>query len=117
MTACDLGILELPIDATDEMVLYVTAGLEWLQAHTKLVFDKNDIESVGALPAGAKLFLCKYAEIMIAPDNVSSESIGGMSQSFTQKSKDTLIWEAAQSLLNEKLLSQVRSVPHVSKWC
>lgn len=116
MTADELTMLELPVEATEEAALYVDAALDWLSDHTKLKFNKEDMDSIKALPSAAKLFLCKYYEIMAAGTNVTSESIGGMSQSFSDRTKEELLWQTANGLLGGYLLSQVQSIPHVSKW-
>lgn len=116
MTVDQLEMLGLPVEVNEETVLYINAGLEWISANTTLKVDKENMESIKALPDGAKLFLCKYFEIMGVSVNVTSESIGGMSQSFTDKSKDMALWQTASGLLSGYLLSQVQSVPNVSKW-
>ena len=43
---------------------------------------------------------------------VTSESIGGMSQSFSDKDKTSILYSIAKALIGEYLLGQVRSVPH-----
>lgn len=119
MTVEELQALELPIEeATNEIALYIEAAIDWVNKNTKLNIDKADlVTSVAALPAGAKLFLCRYYDVMsTGGTGVSSESIGGMSQSFTTDSKKTLLWQLASELLDGYLLGQVRSVPNVSKW-
>ena len=117
MTAEELKALDLPIKADNETALYVGAGIDWINSNTTLVIDKENLpESVKALPDGAKLFLCRYTEIMSTDSNVTSESIGGMSQSFGTASKASLLYQLASELMGEYLKGQVRSVPNVSKW-
>lgn len=117
MTVEELTALNLPIKATDITCLYVGAAFDWLETNTTLVIDKDNLqESVAALPDGAKLFICRYHEIMSTDGNVTSESIGGMSQSFGGLSKETQLWQLASELIRPYLKGQVRSVPNVSKW-
>lgn len=118
MTVEELKQLNLPIKATDKTCLYVEAAIDWLMSNTILIIDKDDlINSVLELPAGAKLFLCRYYEVMTTGGNgVASESIGGMSQSFTTESKGSLLWQLASELIGDYIRGQVRSVPNVSKW-
>ena len=53
---------------------------------------------------------------MSTDGNVTSESIGGMSQSFGTASKAAQLWNIASELIGGYLKSQVSSVPNVSKW-
>lgn len=118
MTVEELKTLDLPIEANNETCLYVEAAIDWINSNTKLVIDKADlVTNVAALPAGAKLFLCRYYDVMATGGNgVASESIGGMSQSFTEDSKNSLLWRLASELMGGYLLGQVHSVTNVSKW-
>lgn len=118
MTVEELKALNLPIEATDETALYTEAAIDWLLENTILVIDKDDlVASVEKLPAGAKLFICRYYDVMATGGNgVASESIGGMSQSFTTDSKASLLWQLASELIGSYLKGQVHSVPNVSKW-
>lgn len=118
MTVQELKELSLPIEANDTTCLYIEAAIDWVNSNTKLVINKDDlVNSVGALPAGAKLFLCRYYDVMSVDGTVTSESIGGMSQSFnTTTSKANLLYQLASELMGEYVLGQVHSVPNVSKW-
>ena len=118
MTVEELTALNLPIEASEEVCLYVEAGIDWLIDNTILEIDKTDlVASVEALPAGAKLFICRYYDIMATGGTgVASESIGGMSQSFTTESKTTLLWQLAKEVIGAYLKGQVNSIPHISKW-
>ena len=118
MTLEELKALNLPIDADATTCLYVGAAIDWLVDNTTLPISKDNLhESIAALPDGAKLFICKYYEIMsIGGTGVVSESIGGMSQAFSTESKASLIWQAAKELIGTYLKGQVRSIPNVSKW-
>ena len=117
MTVEELKALNLPIEADAITCLYVGAAIDWLISNTTLEIDKASLkESVAALPDGAKLFLCRYCEVMSTDGNVTSESIAGMSQTFGTASKASQLWQIASELIGAYLKSQVRSVPNVSKW-
>jgi len=117
MTVQELEQLSLPIEADDATCLYIEAAIDWINDNTTLVIDKDDlVESVAALPAGARLFLCRYCEVMSADGTVASESIGGMSQSFNTATKTNLLYQLAKELIGKYLKGQVHSVPNVSKW-
>jgi len=117
VTVEELTALNLPIEPDAITALRVGAAIDWLMANTTLVIDKeNLLESVEALPDGAKLFMCSYCEVMGTDGTVTSESIGGMSQSFSTASKNTLLYQMASELIGAYLKGQVRSVPNVSKW-
>ena len=117
MTVEELKALELPIEATASTSLYVGAAIDWLKSNTTLEIDKKNLqENVKALPDGAKLFICRYYEIMSSDNTVASESIGGMSQTFNSNTKTSLLYELARELIGDYLKGQVQSVPNVSKW-
>ena len=117
MTVEELKALDLPIEANAKTCLYVGAAIDWINQHTTLkVVSESLKESVAALPDGAKLFLCRYYEVMSTDGNVTSESIGGMSQAFGTASKASQLWQLASELMGAYLIGQVRSVPNVSKW-
>lgn len=113
MTVEELKVLNLPIEANAETALYCGAAIDWIEENTILPID-----DIAALPDGAKLFICKYHEVMsVGGNGVASESIGGMSQSFTTDNKAGLLWQLASELIGSKYLKgQVHSVPNVSKW-
>lgn len=117
MNVKDLIALNLPIKANDKTCLYVGAAIDWVNKNTTLEIDKNNLkDSVAALPDGAKLFLCRYYEVMSTDGNVTSESIGGMSQSFGTASKAAQLYQLASELMGEYLRGQISCVPNVSKW-
>lgn len=117
MTIDDLHLLNLPFDnPTEETCLYVEAGLDWLAENTTLVFDANDLKTIKALPSGAKLFLLKFTDIMTTNNTVVSESIGGMSQSFRDISRNDLLLELASELLGNHIKSSFNFVPAIQKW-
>ena len=117
MTVEELEALDLPIEADKTKALYAGAAIDWLIANTTLSVDKKNLTaSVAALPDGAKLFICRYYDVMATDGNVTSESIGGMSQSFGTTSKETQLWQLASELIRPYLKSQVHSIGNVSKW-
>lgn len=117
MTAEELKALALPIEANEVNRLYVGAAIDWINKHTTLQIDKVNLkDSVAALPDGAQLFICRYCEVLSTDGNITSESIGGMSQSFGNMSKSQQLWQIASELMGDYLKSQVSCVPNVSKW-
>lgn len=117
MTLEELKALDLPIEANELNRLYVGTAIDWINSHTTLEVDKSKMpESVKELPDGAKLFICRYCDVLSTDANVTSESIGGMSQSFGALSKTQQLWQYASELMGEYLKGQVQSVPNVSKW-
>lgn len=96
-------------DAQD--CLWVESGLGWLKVHTTLPLDDLTLEQ---LPAGAKLFLQRYADVM-EQGGIASESIEGLSQSFTGEDTQTLLISLAQNLLPE-WFTAVRFVPKQQMW-
>lgn len=97
--------------ADAEDCLWVESGLGWLKVHTTLQLDALTLEQ---LPAGAKLFLQRYADVM-ERGGVAAESIEGLSQSFTGDDIQTLLLELAQNLLPE-WFSMVCHVPRQQMW-
>ena len=75
----DAGIFP---DADAQDCMWVESGLEWLKAYTTLPIGTIDGDTLSALPAGAKLFLQQYRDT-VQGGNVTSESIEGLSQSFS----------------------------------
>ena len=117
MTLEELKALNLPIEETPTNALYVGAAADWINANTTLVIEKDNLqESIKTLPDGAKIFICRYIDIMSIDGTVTSESIGGMSQTFSTASKASLLYQLASELIGQYMRGQVRSVPNVSKW-
>lgn len=106
----------IPISGTDEAeVLKATAALEWIAQNTTLEANPEDPESIKALPATAKLFVGKYSEVISLKPGVSSQSIEGLSLSFSTTDKGTMLWELANTLLGA-YLRQVRVFPAKRRW-
>lgn len=113
MTKETLKSLNIGIDLEDNKVLLTAqAAIEWIERNTTI--DTEDIEN---FPAGAKLFIDEFISINSLASGVSSESIGGLSQSFTTEDKESLIWDKANTLIGaEKLKSRVRFVSAQKRW-
>jgi hypothetical protein len=117
MTEQQVKMLGLGIAPVDERVILVIAsGLEWVKSNTTLDFDMNNDEDLKALPYCVRLFLVKFFDVQMLSTGVSSESIEGLSQSFDTGSKNAMIWQFAQELLSDYLVSCVKAVPYVNKW-
>ena len=109
-----LGLGIAPID--NRVVLIVESGLEWIKENTTLEFDINNDEDLKALPATVRLFLTKFFDVNTMTAGVSSESINGLSQSFSTESKNNLIWQFAEELLGSYLKCQIRFVQAQRRW-
>lgn len=93
--------------------MLVESGAIWLKNNTKLDYDFENCD-LSALPANIRLFLHKYCQIMRLRPGIASESISGLSQSFTGNIDD-LIWNAAESLLGEDVVKQSASFVGAAK--
>lgn len=117
MTAQQIELLKLGIAPIDERTtLTIECGLEWVKRNTTLEFDINNDEDIKALPSCVRLFLVKYFDINMLSVGVSSESIDGLSQSFSQSSKEAMIWDIALSTLGDYVKSPIRFVTAQRKY-
>lgn len=117
ISAADFIEAGIPVSVNDSMgALRATAALEWMQENTTLKISLEAPATVAALPACAKIFVCKYSEILAAKSGVTSQSIEGLSQSFDTTDKATLIWQLANTLLGGYLKSQVSVCPAKRRW-
>lgn len=117
MTVQQIETLRLGISPIDDRTsLIIESGLEWVQNNTTLAFDKEKDEELKALPSCVRLFLVKYFDVNMLSVGVSSESIEGLSQSFSQSSKEALIWDIAYSTLGDYLKSPIRFIPAQRKY-
>ena len=107
----DAGIFP---DADAQDCMWVESGLEWLKAYTTLPLGTIDGDTLSALPAGAKLFLQQYRDT-VQGGNVTSESIEGLSQSFSSDGICNSLIALAQGLL-PKWFTAVRFVPKQQQW-
>lgn len=87
------------------------SAIVWIKENTS--FDTE----VNPLPANAELFIEKYKEIMGLRPGIASESISGLSQSFSVSDIDALLKQYAASILGENyMLSQMQFVPAADRW-
>lgn len=108
----ELGIM--PVDV--RTVLLVESAFSWINDNTALNIEYNNDEALGMLSANVKLFIIKYVDLMCLSTGVTSESLGGMSQSFDTSNKSDLLWQYAYELLGNSLRSQFSFTPAKSRW-
>lgn len=104
----------LPIDTSDpEISLMVGAALDWVDANTTLTVDRN-----AELPNNVKLFIVKFCDLMNHSVGVASESLGGMSQSFSTSSGGTaaLLADLATQLFGSAYKGRNRFITAQSRW-
>lgn len=112
MTKQEIEKLNLGISSIDDRgELIINAGVEWLSDNTTI-----DTLNFDNFPSCAKLFLVKFYEVQKTPTGVTSQSIEGLSQSFSQADKNDLIMQFAEELLGKYLVSKVRFVQASPKW-
>lgn len=115
MKSAEFIAAEIPISVNDEAgALRANAAVDWINANTTLAVV--DATTLAALPASAKLFICKFTEIMGSNSGVQSQSIEGLSMTFASSDKATMIWQLANTLLSGYLKSQVTFVPAKRRW-
>ncbi len=112
MTSEDIKNMGLP----DLDVLTVQAAFEWILANTTLEFDINNPDELKTLPSCVKLFVIKFCNVLDLPVGVSSESIGGMSQSFDNTQRQWLVSQYADELLSEYMKSGVKVFRAQNRW-
>lgn len=96
--------------------MFVESAIIWLKSNTKLNYDYDNMD-LTTLPGNVRLFLHKYCQIMRLRLGVASESIGGLSQSFTGDVND-LLRNAAENLLGDDVLkSDISFVSASNRWC
>ena len=105
--------LNLPTDP--ESLLLVENALNWIEENTSVNVNRNDLS---ANPATVQLFMVKYVGVMQLPDGVTSESAGGLSQSFANTDKTDLLLKIASSIFGENTVTggKVRFVSANSVW-
>ncbi len=117
MSIDDIIKCGIPINEnTSETLLTVQTAVEWLQRNTNLKIDFNDINTIASLPSGAKLFIVKFCDLISQSDNVTSESIGGMSQSFSSGNKSDLLIDIAKQLIKPYLKSDFKFISAARRW-
>lgn len=116
ITAEQLIAADIPLSGSDMTdALKAASALEWIAANTSLHVDPEDPESIEKLPATAKLFVGKYAELMSLKTGVSSQSIEGLSLSYSSTDKGAMLWQLASTLLGQ-YLRQGRVFPAKRRW-
>lgn len=117
MTIEDIKSCGIPIiDDGEKSLLMVQSGVEWLQQNTILKIDMNNTDTIASLPGGAKLFILKFCDLMNQSDNITSESIGGLSQSFSSENKSVLLMDIAKQLIKPYLKSDFKFVSAGKRW-
>ena len=108
----NLGIA--PIDT--QTLLMIESAFNWINDNTTYHIDVDDEKALNTLKANIKLFVIKYFDVMNMRPGVSSESLGGMSQSFDSTTKSDLLWQYAYELLGNCVKSQMSFVSAKSRW-
>ena len=108
----DIGELveKMGLEDIPQNRLIVEAGIQWLKDNTTIDFSNS-----GSLPAVVPLFLIKFHELMGQTAGVKSESLGGMSQSFSGNVQGDL-WNVANGMLLPYLKSNAVVFPGERKW-
>lgn len=103
----------LPLDVKDtETRIMVDAAISWVRENTTLVIDPT-----AELPSNVKLFVVKFCDLMSTSVGVASESLGGMSQSFSTSGGTALILsDLATQLFGADYKGRNRFVSAVSRW-
>lgn len=104
----------LPIDTNNaETAVMVEAALDWVERNTTLVINRES-----ELPSNVKLFVVKFCDLMGQTAGVASESLGGMSQSFSVSAGGTglLLSDLAKQLFGSAYKGRNRFVSAVNRW-
>ncbi len=98
---------------TPENKIFAGAAIKWLSKHTTC-----NVDSINQLDVDVQLFVLKYSELMANRAGVSSESIGGMSQSFiTGHNLDNETYALATAVLGADVIkSTVTVFSGESRW-
>lgn len=102
----------LPIDTSDAgTAVMVEAALDWVDEHTTLDIDRGK-----ELPSNVKLFVVKYCELLSQTAGVTSESLGGMSQSFSTGGIGSALSDLATHLFGSAYKGRNRFVTAAGRW-
>lgn len=103
----------LPLDTSDkEVAIMVDAALSWISENTTLNIDPSK-----ELPSNVKLFIIKFCDLLTPTVGVASESLGGMSQSFsTSGGTGFLIADLASQLFGSAYNGRNRFVAAQNRW-
>ena len=97
----------------DETILLAENALSWINSNTKITVDLDDVQ------ANVRLFVSKYIDIMGGlPVGVTSESAGGLSQSFSTANKTDLLIDQAEAIFGEEnvTIGKVTFTPAKRRW-
>ena len=90
---------------------YRKAAITWIKRNT--TFDV----ATDPLPDNVELFIDKYESLMSIRPGISSESISGLSQSFSVNDISSLLKQYARELIGEEyMLSDVKAFPASNRW-
>lgn len=103
----------LPIDINDgETRIMIDAALSWVKENTTLIIKAEE-----ELPSNVKLFVVKFCDLMGQSAGVTSESLGGMSQSFSSgNGTGFLLADLAAQLFGSAYKGRNRFVSAVNRW-
>ena len=104
--------LNLPTDP--ETLVLVESALNWIDQNTSVKVDKTTLSNNSA---GVQLFMLKYIGVMQLPDGIASESAGGLSQSFSNVEKDSMLLQIARSIFGDAVTTgKVRFATAQNAW-
>lgn len=108
-----MNLTNLPIDTSNpEMAIMVDAAIEWIKTNTTVEIDPE-----AELPSNVKLFIVKFCELMAPSYGVASESLGGMSQSFSfSNGTGLLLSDLASQLFGKDYKGRNRFVTAANRW-
>ena len=111
--ATDNQLVGLPVDTSDaEIRIIVDTALMWIADNTTL-----ELDPAKELPSNVKLFVIKFCDLLTQTVGVTSESLGGMSQSFSATGgAGLLIADLATQLFGSAYKGRNRFVSAVSRW-
>lgn len=103
----------LPLDMSDtETAIRVDTALEWISQNTTIEIDPDT-----ELPSSVKLFIIKFCDLMSQSFGVASESLGGMSQSFsTTGGNALLLHDLASELFGPNYIGRNKFIAARSRW-
>ena len=102
----------LPFDADNaETAIMVESALDWVDANTTLKIDRE-----AELPSNVKLFCIKFCDLMSKTAGVTSESLGGMSQTFSAGGAASVLSDLASQLFGSAYKGRNRFVSAASRW-
>jgi len=96
----------------DETILLAENALAWINSNTKISVNLDDVQ------ANVRLFVSKYIDVMDMSVGVTSESIGGLSQSFSTAKKTDMLIELANAIFGEEnvTIGKVTFTPAKRRW-